>query len=197
MQRHSSRAGLGTCLWPAPKQGAQRGVLQCHPVTSPARLPAALQQVQDKFPPKPFNSCSAIASCLLPKHFPLRPKEQKRNQKVHKDFHPETESPWRAAARLAAGREAVQGAAAGLPGVAWGSPALTLHQIAMKGFIARSSSPYQSTLWLKERRPFKASLQQSLYFYFKSIWKLKIPLGARPLWRESQACRLAKQPCSR
>lgn len=55
-----------------------------------------------------------------------------------------------------------------------------MHQIAMKAFIAHSSSLYQSTIWLRERRPFKASLQHSLYFYFKSIWKLKIPF-----WRSS------------
>lgn len=71
-----------------------------------------------------------------------------------------------------------------------------MHQIAMKAFIAHSSSLYQSTIWLRERRPFKASLQHSLYFYFKSIWKLKIPFGTCPLWRESQPCRLAKQPSS-
>lgn len=70
----------------------------------------------------------------------------------------------------------MQGALTGLPGAAWGSPVLLMHQIAMKGFIAQSSSPYQSTLWLKERRPFKVSLQQSRYFYFKSIWKLKMPV---------------------
>lgn len=170
----------------------------CNVTLSPA-LPGSRQhcsKFRTNFPPNLLIPVLLLLACLLPKRFPLPPTEQKRNQKVHKDFHLETESPWRAAARLAAGREAAQGAAAGLPGVAWGSPALTLHQIAMKSFIARSSSPYQSTIWLKERRPFKASLQQSLYFYFKSIWKLKIPLGARPLWRESQACRLAKQPCS-
>lgn len=76
------------------------------------------------------------------------------------------------------------------------TPALPMHQTAVKGFIAHSSSPYQSALWLQGRQPFRASLQQSLYFYFKSIWKLKIPLGTRPLWRQSQACHLAKQPCS-
>lgn len=42
LQRDSPSAGLEMCLWLNPKQGAQRGVLQCHPVTSPARLPAAL-----------------------------------------------------------------------------------------------------------------------------------------------------------
>lgn len=129
---------------------------------------------------------------------PLPPKEQKRKQKVQKSFFI-----WRQRAlgerppASQRGGQATQGAAAGLPGSVRRSPALTMHQIAVKGFIAQSSSPYQSTIWLKERRPFKASLQQSLYFYFKSIWKLKIPFGSHPLWRESQACRLAKQPCSR
>lgn len=42
LQRDSPSAGSEMCLWLNPKQGAQRGVLQCHPVTSPARLPAAL-----------------------------------------------------------------------------------------------------------------------------------------------------------
>lgn len=169
----------------------------CHqPCPAPG---STLQHVRDNIPPpKPFNSHSTIANSLLPKHFPPSlQKNKKRNQKVHKIFFI-----WRQRAlgeRPPASRrggQATQGATAGLPGSARRSPALTMHQIAMKGFIAQSSSPYQSTIWLKERRPFKASLQQSLYFYFKSIWKLKIPFGSHPLWRESQACRLAKQPCS-
>lgn len=35
---------------------------------------------------------------------------------------------------------------------------------------------------------------ESLFFYFKSIWKLKIPFGSCPLCRGSQPCRLAKKP---
>ena len=45
LQRDSPRAGLDTCLWLDPKPDARRGVRQCHPVTSPARLPAALCSV--------------------------------------------------------------------------------------------------------------------------------------------------------
>lgn len=166
----------------------------CCSVTLSPALPTpgcALQHFRTIFPQTPLIPVPLLPTVLSQSTSPSlqeNKRESRRRIKIFIWSQRPVES-----GRPPRGREgSAAGAAARLPGSARGSPALTMPQIAVKAFIAQSSSPYRSTLWLKERHPFKASLQQSLYFYFKSIWKLKIPFGTRPLWRESQACRLAK-----